>query len=161
MTRPPLKRLRRLARGPLLIVGVLFAASGCDYRTLPAIAEGPPPTASGLGSTCSIGDEVAPENAGINPASGACSSRLCVKQAQERAADTSPLCTRACEVDSDCEGAAIRNPQDPADKRCVTGFTCRAIFPNLSLLPFACKKICACQDFLDPSTAPTPPAGCQ
>jgi hypothetical protein len=158
MTRPTMKRLR----GLLLIVGSLFAASGCDYRTLPAIAEGPPSTPSGLGTTCSIGvDELPPENAAIDSASGACASRLCVKQAQERSADTSPLCTQACETDSDCQGGAIRSPQDATDKRCVTGFTCRAIFPNLSLLPFACKKMCACQDFLDPSTAPTPPAGCQ
>ena len=107
------------------------------------------------------GNEVAPQNAAIDSASGACSSQLCLKQTPERPTDTSPLCTQACEIDSDCQGGAIRSPQDATDKRCVTGFTCRAIFPNLALLPLGCKKMCVCQDFFDPSTAPTPPAGCQ
>ncbi|MES1157501.1 MAG: hypothetical protein ABUL67_00250, partial [Haliangium ochraceum] len=67
-----------------------------------------------------------------------------------------PFCTDTCESDDDCSDGE-RGSGKNGDLRCVNGFVCRSIIPNLSTNPLSCKRVCACKDFFltdDPNTKP-------
>ncbi len=150
---------RAFTLGPLLAAGLLVAELGCDYRDLSVIGGGPAADPTGLGSICMLADDGTPTNISVDTESASCSSRLCLRPNQEKTTDTAALCTQFCDSDDDCQGGAARDPQNAMDFRCQTGFTCRAIVPNLSSAgALAGRKVCACEDFfVGPATTP---AGC-
>ena len=144
-----------------LLGAALVASLACDYRSLSVVGNGPA-GGTDLGVACPLGtDDAGPTSISIDTQSTACSSHLCLKPAEEKTTDTAAFCTQTCQQDSDCLGGEARDPQDTTDQRCQTGFTCRAIVPNLaSLSTVACQKLCVCQDFLVSAAVVTPPAGC-
>ncbi len=94
-----------------------------------------------------------------NPQALECASRICVKPAvaaQAATIDTTGLCSSSCSQDSDCSGQ-LRDPTNPNDKRCMSGFACAIPFITG---PICCQKLCVCKDFYAGSSATTPPA-CQ
>jgi hypothetical protein len=105
----------------------------------------------GLGNPCVAGSEVALQSptaiiVGSDPVS--CSSDVCLRPQLEKTTDTGPLCTQGCETDADCQDGQVRNPTDPNDRRCTSGFSCDVPIPNLASTSFACQKLCVCRDFL-------------
>ncbi len=66
--------------------------------------------------------------------------------------DTIPLCTAECTADGDCAGA-LRNPNDPNDKGCLSGCACATPFIKG---PLCCRKMCVCKDFTGPMEIPAP-----
>jgi len=69
---------------------------------------------------------------------------------------TAAYCTATCNEDSDCDGE-LRDPGDPLDARCQTGFLCGIAFVKGNL---CCVRMCICKDFVGPNGLPTPIA-CQ
>jgi hypothetical protein len=62
--------------------------------------------------------------------------------------------------DGDCNGSGeVRDPNDPADTRCATGFACAMPFV---VGPLACRKLCVCKDYVPPTGLGIPtPIACQ
>jgi len=144
-----------------LMAAALVGSLGCDYRSLSVVGEGPATGGTSLGAVCSQGAvDASPTSVAIDTESAACSSRICLRPAQEKMTDTAALCTQRCGEDADCAGGNARDPQDPTDQRCQTGFTCRAIIPNLASVSLACQKLCVCKDFLADVQDTSAPAGC-
>jgi hypothetical protein len=102
------------------------------------------PTAGGLGAACDLGIVLGPSMGSFNTAAADCSSGLCLKPIDSvGGGDTGALCAAGCASDSGCDGL-LRNPADPTDKRCVSGFTCGVAFVKGSL---CCRNLCICKDF--------------
>lgn len=118
-----------------------------------------------IGRPCEIGVQMNadPTIATVNPAALECPSRICLLPAQERSLPSPPtgaLCTDECSSDDDCSDGESRNKNDPNDKRCLTGFKCRRVIPNLESNPLSCKRVCVCYDFLNPNDKDTKPPSC-
>ena len=109
-----------------------------------------------LGETCDLGFQVGPSQAAFDAAATDCQSKICLKPVdQVGGVDTSALCTQSCGTDADCAGL-LRNPADPSDKRCVSGYTCGIPFVKGTL---CCRHLCICKDF---TGGPVPvPIACQ
>jgi len=129
--------------------------SGASPDT-PAIA-----SKNAIGRPCDIGIEAGVGQSVYNASASECPSNLCLKPAVQTGA-TMPAtteratCSAECTLDSDCDGE-LRDPSNPLDQRCATGFACGIPFVKGDL---CCKKLCVCKDFLGPVGAPTPIA-CQ
>jgi hypothetical protein len=120
-------------------------------------AGGSPPVPGELGATCNPGVVAGPSQGVFNSAATDCASGLCVKPVdQTGVADTSPLCTAGCATDVDCPGER-RDPTDPTDRRCTSGFTCGVAFVKGAL---CCRNLCLCKDFTGGQTLDVPIA-CQ
>ncbi len=116
--------------------------------------------AGGIGRPCNLSVDTGPAQTVYNVSASECPSQLCLKpQVQPGASgvsDTSPTCSAECSQDSDCEGE-LRDPSNPLDTRCVSGFVCGI---PMVVGPLSCKKLCVCEDFLGPAGLSTP-AACQ
>jgi hypothetical protein len=73
-----------------------------------------------------------------------CESRMCLRYQSS----TPDMCTATCESDDDC----LKEGDD-----CAGRFVC--MIPVV-VGPFACDKMCVCEDFFDGVVPPTP-AACQ
>jgi hypothetical protein len=120
---------------------------------------------AGAGEICDLninfGARIPPRNQALwRGDDRVCKSHLCVRPAQDpllaKDVDTAALCTITCAQDSDCAGAAMRNPSNAIDKRCRQGFVCGAAFETG---PLRCENLCLCKDFLAPGGL-RPPASC-
>jgi len=131
-------------------------AAGCGIKELRTFEP------NGLGNECIIeGAAAAPPTStlvGVDVMS--CSSSLCIRPAQLRTTNTAPLCTQGCDTDLDCQGGQLRDPSDPQDRRCLSGFSCEVPIPDLSWVSLSCKKVCVCRDFLSGPTAHLKAEGC-
>ena len=103
---------------------------------------------SGLGQPCVLGADAAPYHPVYDNQALECPSGLCLKplfqQGGYGAVDTAAYCASECSTDNDCTGA-IRDPNDPSDRRCASGYACGVEFV---VGPLCCKKLCLCKDFL-------------
>jgi hypothetical protein len=111
-----------------------------------------------LGQTCSLAArESGQSQASYRSDAPECASGLCLKPARDiavaRVVDTQATCTRTCNADIDCADAELRDRANPADKRCVAGYTCAVPF---EVGPLCCRKLCVCKEFLPASGAPVP-----
>jgi hypothetical protein len=119
----------------------------------------------GLGNECVLDSSAAaagPTATAVSVDPASCGSTVCLRPAQQKTTDTVALCTEACQTDADCSGGQLRDPQDPEDRRCQTGFSCQMPIPNLSAVTLSCQKVCVCRDFLSSTTLTGHPkaAGC-
>lgn len=113
-----------------------------------------------LGKSCDVGAAVPPAAAGFNLSAPQCSIGLCLKpvdQSTTGAVDTTAFCTSHCNTDDDCAGGRNRDPSDPNDKTCTSGYTCGMPFVKGDL---CCQNLCVCKDFTGGASIPTPIA-CQ
>jgi hypothetical protein len=147
-SRPHRSQIGLVALAALIALGV----AGCPEKHI-----GRRCTISNDGGTA---DGTMPTELSVNPLALECPSRICIKPAQQLTTDTQALCTDECSGDDDCADGEKRDPKDPTDKRCQTGFVCRTLIPDLANVPFSCKKICACKDFLLSSSTDMKPASC-
>jgi hypothetical protein len=100
--------------------------------------------ANNVGARCEILTDAGPKQGYFNTEDLECTSLWCLKPVDQTGeADTWPFCTAKCTTDSDCVGR-LRNASDPADKACVSGFTCGVA---LARGPTCCVKLCLCMDF--------------
>lgn len=109
-----------------------------------------------LGAPCDVAATYTPWQAVYNAQSPECSSGVCLKPLVRNGlenVDTVPFCTRYCQSDDDCSGGQARDPANPSDKACLTGYTCGVSFV---VGPLCCKKICICRDFLGGPGATVP-----
>jgi hypothetical protein len=85
-----------------------------------------------------------------------CPSRICLlpgaekdphsaAQAAAGLPGTGPLCTASCEENADCEDGETGDANNPADRRCRTGFACT--WPT-TVGDFRCQRLCVCRDFV-------------
>jgi hypothetical protein len=124
-----------------------LVAMRCLSQPSPA---GSPPlittTRKKLGATCQVGADYTSNLAVYNSTTSECASDLCLKPMGEggMSVDTSPYCSATCSTDSDCKGVK-RDPKNPNDKTCQTGYSCGQPFVTG---PLCCKKLCICNDFL-------------
>ena len=112
-----------------------------------------------LGAPCDVGAAVSPAVGTYNSAAPECSTGLCLKPVVQPTAgtvDTGPFCTAQCSTDSDCAGVT-RDPSNPNDKTCTSGYTCGIPFAKGNL---CCQSLCVCKDFTGGAAIPTPIA-CQ
>jgi hypothetical protein len=115
---------------------------------------------SNLGAPCDTLTNASPAQGVFNSAAPECSSSLCLKPVVQAGAgnvDTGPFCTDFCTTDDDCSGGRNRNPSDPNDKTCTSGYTCGIAFVKGAI---CCRKLCVCKDFTGGVSLPTPIA-CQ
>ena len=121
-----------------------------------------PNTNSDVGAPCSIAIDAGPAQGVFSTAAPECSTHICLKPVDSSAAsgraavDTGAFCTAGCSTDSDCDGV-LRDPSNPNDKTCASGYTCGALFVKGAL---CCQKLCICKDFTGGTGMPTPTA-CQ
>jgi hypothetical protein len=114
-----------------------------------------------VGQACDLTVSAGPNQGVVNLRAGACATGVCLKPVQDQKSSnqdppTGPTCTAECGSDSDCDGE-LRNPNDPQDTRCASGFACGVA---LVVGPLCCKKYCICRDFL-PATGLTTPLACE
>jgi hypothetical protein len=111
-----------------------------------------------VGQPCDITTDAGMAQAVANTNATNCPSQICLKPRVEQNVanyrDTGATCTAECSRDSDCVGD-LRDPSNPLDKRCQSGFACGIPF---EVGPLCCKKLCMCKDFLPPSGVVTPSA---
>jgi len=111
----------------------------------------------GLGTPCEL-ETYGPGGDIYNPQAFQCRSQLCIKPPVQAGVvgtvSTTAYCTQECSQDSDCVGQT-RDPNDPLDTRCQTGFVCGIEFVVGAL---CCTKLCTCKDFLAPGGLQTPAA---
>jgi hypothetical protein len=105
-----------------------------------------------VGMLCDLGvdisGDVPPTVVLVNPIAPECPSGICLLPSKERGTNTAPLCTALCESDGDCSDHELRDRNDPNDRRCRDGFSCRRVLPGLETNPLACKRVCVCRDFV-------------
>jgi hypothetical protein len=114
-----------------------------------------------IGRPCDLSVDAGPTPAVYNASASECPSNLCFKPAEQPGSPmgnplTQATCSASCAYDSDCDGE-LRDPSNPLDQRCMTGFACGIPFVRG---PLCCKKLCMCKDFLAPEGLSTPIA-CQ
>jgi len=140
----------------LIAIGLAVAAPGCGIKDLKTFEP------NGLGNVCIIeGAAAAPPTStlvGVDVMS--CASSVCIRPALQLTTNTGPLCTQGCDTDADCLGGQLRDPNDPQDLRCHTGFSCEMPVPKLSGVPLSCQKVCVCRDFRGNAPATTKAEGC-
>jgi len=128
--------------GALGLAAVALGNMGCEDKA--------------IGRPCDVLTEATAAQGVYNSEALECPSRICLKPVVQQGAsgslDTGPFCSASCSQDGDCEGQ-LRDPTNPADKRCRTGFTCGIAFVKGKI---CCQKLCLCKDFLGPAGAPTP-----
>jgi hypothetical protein len=118
------------------------------------------PAGNNLGWPCYVGFTAGASVGGYNSEAAECTSRLCLKpvvQSNAGSVDTGAFCTGSCSTDDDCSTMWSRNPNDPNDHTCGSGFTCGVAFANGAI---CCQKLCICKDFTGGASIPTPIA-CQ
>ncbi|HJX51276.1 MAG TPA: hypothetical protein VJ801_00790 [Polyangia bacterium] len=135
----------------IVLVLAATAAAGCPNDSLAPETSPDSSTADtagslGVGTPCDVlAVNPGPTQAIFNNQALECPSRICLKPLDQTGeADTTAFCASECSTDSDCVGAT-RDPSDPNDKRCVTGYACGVAFV---VGPLCCKKLCLCKDFL-------------
>ena len=139
-------------------------------RNADASADNPAITTNyAIGRLCDIRTSAGPSQAVYNASASECPSNLCLKPlvavgatAPDPLTQTVPdpltqaTCSAECTFDSDCNGE-LRDPTKPLDQRCAQGFACAIPFTQG---PLACKKLCECKDFLDPTVGAQTPIAC-
>jgi hypothetical protein len=134
----------------IALVLAATAAAGCPNDSLPPETIPDSSTVStvsslGIGRPCDILCDAGAMQAVYNSQALECPSRICLKPLDGTGeADTGAFCSSECSTDSDCVGAT-RDPSNPSDRHCVTGYTCGVAFV---VGPLCCKKLCLCKDFL-------------
>ena len=116
------------------------------------------PTGNNLGAPCDLGFAAGPGQAAWNSTATECLSSLCFKPSVQSGAgnvDTGAYCTASCSTDDDCSRGQTRDPRNPNDKSCISGYTCGMPFVKGSL---CCQKLCVCRDFTGGAIIPTPMA---
>lgn len=111
-----------------------------------------------LGMPCDVGAAVSPV-AAYNLSAPECSTGRCLKPAVQTSSgtvDTGAFCTAHCSTEDDCAGIT-RDPNNPNDKTCASGYTCGMPFVTGDL---CCQSLCVCKDFTGGASIPTPLA-CQ
>ena len=135
--------------------GLLDSDAAHPQDAVDADAQGP-----NIGATCDILTDAGPNQGVFNTEALECASRICVKPVVQPGAtgalSTTAFCTTPCNQDNDC-GGQTRDPTNPLDTRCATGFACGILFVKG---PICCQKFCICRDFLGPS-GPATPVACQ
>jgi hypothetical protein len=114
---------------------------------------------SNVGAPCDLLADGGVGQAGYSGAAVECPTGMCLRPTVQPGAvdlSTTAFCTALCNQDSDCVGQR-RDPADPLDTRCVTGFVCGVLFARG---PICCQRVCLCRDFVGPSGLSTPIA-CQ
>jgi hypothetical protein len=152
-------------------VGLLLVACGGDggfevddaatpADATPVVVRSPDSGPGGVGATCDPLAVVGPSQSIYNVAALECPSRICMKPAIQPGAsattETGAFCSATCTQDTDCAGQ-VRDPSNPLDTRCQTGFTCGIIFVKGHL---CCMPLCVCKDFIGSAGLSTPIA-CQ
>jgi hypothetical protein len=115
--------------------------------------------APAIGAPCDVGVATSPSQGAYNSAAPECSTGLCIKpvvQSDAGSVDTGAFCTRQCSTDDDCSGGSTRDPGNPNDKTCTSGYTCGVAFVKG---PICCQKLCLCKDFT--GGAVQTPTACQ
>jgi hypothetical protein len=158
----------RVLRGRESVSGswlvLLVAACGVDAPTLVEDAGVTPDQGdssaqlASVGAPCGNTTDAGSVAFAVNPGASECGGGICLSSvAQPGAATyTGAYCTATCNEDSDCDGE-LRDPGDPLDTRCQTGFLCGIAFVKGKL---CCVRMCICKDFVGPGGLPTPIA-CQ
>ena len=139
---------------------VTTAAVGCGGGGGPGVTNPMDAGGSGpavpVGQPCDLLADAGPQQAVYNNQAPECPSGLCLKPVQQVAVaqvvDTAAYCASQCLTDNDCAGAT-RDPNDPSDKRCRSGYACGVAFV---VGPLCCKKLCLCKDFLGYNGLQTP-----
>lgn len=142
--RPVVLRLSLL--GALVLAVVALGNTGCEDK--------------GIGRPCDILTDASASQAVFNSEALECPSRICLKPINEQTElvpPTGAFCSASCSQDSDCSDGQLRDPKNPSDRRCKSGFSCGIPFVKGRL---CCQKLCLCRDFLPTSGAQTP-TGCQ
>ena len=107
-----------------------------------------------VGDPCDILTDAGSNQGVYNSEALECTSRICLKPVDSvGGVDTGAFCSAWCSQDSDCIGP-LRDPSNPSDRRCVTGYTCGIAFVKGKI---CCSKLCLCKDFYGGSV-PTPTA---
>jgi hypothetical protein len=99
-----------------------------------------------IGHPCDLTFTSPMQYTAYNAGAAECPSHICLKPVQLQEPSDPPTgatCSGECTQDSDCEGE-LRDPNDPSDTRCQSGFTCAMPF---EVGPLACRKLCVCKDF--------------
>jgi hypothetical protein len=141
--------------------GALSVDDGATFADgrLPVVRS-PDTGPGGLGGTCDVFINAGPSQGVYNAEALECQSRICIKPVVQTGApgpaNTTALCSATCTQDSDCAGE-LRDPANPLDMRCQTGFTCAIPFVKGKLY---CMHYCLCKDFLS-SAEPSTPVACQ
>jgi hypothetical protein len=139
MIRPPSRPHWSLTGLAALAAFVLLTGAGCPDKH--------------IGRLCLIPSDGGtenqlPTNFSINSLALECPSRICIKPVQQQTTNTTSLCTDECSNDDDCADGEKRDPKDPMDLRCTSGFVCRTPIPKLLNVAEACKRLCVCKDFV-------------
>jgi hypothetical protein len=112
-----------------------------------------------IGRPCDVQQDGGAMQALVNAQALECPSRICFKPSRDQGVattDTASYCTAECSKDSDCDGER-RDPSNPRDHRCKSGFVCGV---GVAVGSFCCKKICLCRDFLNQMGGLTSPSYC-
>jgi len=146
----------------ILSVLILCACSktNIDVGTVRSDASAQQAT-NNIGAPCSLGLAAGVSQGVLSSGAPECSSGICLKPAVATAAsgagvvDTTAFCTAPCATDAECDGL-LRDPSNPNDKSCVSGYACGLAFVDGA---FCCQKFCVCKDFnrgpmLTPITCP-------
>lgn len=149
--------------GPSKSALILFAlglglVSACPDDPVAGISVVDASQTPSVGQACAMEESptASPAQTLVNANAASCPARICLRPAAPTNTpppDTGPFCTAECQTDDDCVGAT-RNPSDPADRRCRTGFVCA--IPTVTG-PLCCRKLCVCRDFLGPTGPEVPP----
>jgi len=153
-----MRRIDTTARGLQFSISCLLSllAGGCGIKELGTVEP------NGLGNACTIegAATASPTSTLVATDLLSCASSACIRPALQLTTNTGPLCTQGCDTDFDCLGGQLRDPADPADRRCASGFSCEIPVPKLSGVSLSCQKVCVCRDFLSNRTSHVIPAGC-
>jgi hypothetical protein len=159
-------RMRALLRtqpGGAWLVLLLAACGGGEPASVEDSGvgsdEGNPSAKLGnVGAPCGTTMDAGPIASAVSSEAPGCGGGICLASAAQPGAVTytAAYCTTTCSQDGDCEGE-LRDPEDPLDARCRTGYLCGIAFVKGKL---CCVRMCICKDFLGPEGLPTPIA-CQ
>ena len=130
-----------------------------DDAASPSDADELGASTSNVGAICDLLTDAGVSQGTYNAEALECATRMCLKPTMQPGAagsSTTAFCTAPCKQDSDCAGQK-RDPANPLDTRCATGFACGILFVKGAL---CCQKLCVCQDFIGSSGMATPIA-CQ
>lgn len=135
--------LRLSVVGALGLAVVALGNTGCEDKA--------------IGRPCDVLTDAGPAQGVFNAEALECPSRICLKPVVQPGATpptppTTAYCSASCSQDSDCEGQT-RDPSNPLDQRCKSGFVCGIPFVKGRI---CCQKLCLCKDFLSPAGAPEP-----
>jgi hypothetical protein len=118
----------------------------CTGLCAPVVTDGALPL-KGVGGSCDIQVDAGASQGVYRTHASECASGLCLKPiaaSSVGSVDTTAFCTAECSTDDDCAGGLNRDPKNPNDKTCKSGYTCGISFVKGAL---CCKKLCVCKDF--------------